>query len=350
MSTEHCEHAHAFSDKGHVHVHQADGTCSCGHEHGAEHAGSGRAMAIRLAVSVVLYGCGMLIKAGEATEAVLMIGAALAAGYDIIIGAFKNLFEKKFFDEYFLMTFAAIAACVIGEYEEGAAVMVLYRIGETCQDYAVARSRRALAALTGYDGPKVEGRAERFITRFARIYTPVILAMALVVAVLMPLAVKGTTYGESVYRALTFLVLACPCAIVISVPLAYFAGIGAATRKGIFFRDSTALDEAAKTPDAAKTFRRAELQGTHGYVFGGSGAQDAAVIIRGDEASPDSAVRIARRTRVIIHENVWFVIAVKLTVLVLSVLGISALWFAVFADSGVALIAILNSLRAFRVK
>lgn len=334
--------AHPCDGVGHEHHHHADGSCCC-HRHEQEFHGIDRTMTARLIAAAALYLAGMLLPVSEGVGAALFCAAALTAGYDIVLQAGKNLASGRFFDEYFLMSFAAIAACAIGEFEEGAAVMLLYRVGETAQDYAIRHSRKALAFMQDADtGDQAE---EKLITRFARIYTPVILLMALAVALLTPLLDSGVGWSDGVYRALTFLVLACPCAIVISVPMGYFAGIGAASKRGIFFRDSTALDMLARGGGSVK-FERAVFGGAEYLVCGGT-ADAPAVAIRTADANEAQARRIARGTRRIVLENIGFVILVKLTVLVLGALGISALWFAVFADSGVAVIAILNSLRAF---
>ena len=82
--------------------------------------------------------------------------------------------------------------------------------------------------------------AERFITVFARVYTPVVVGLAAALAVLPPLVLGG--WRVWMYRALTFLVASCPCALVISVPLCYFAGIGAAARRGILIKGGDTLD------------------------------------------------------------------------------------------------------------
>ncbi|WP_081372237.1 heavy metal translocating P-type ATPase [Dehalococcoides mccartyi] len=83
---------------------------------------------------------------------------------------------------------------------------------------------------------------EKFITTFTRYYTPVVVFGALLVAVVPPLFVQGATFSEWIYRALILLVISCPCALVISIPLGYFGGIGGASRKGILIKGSTYLD------------------------------------------------------------------------------------------------------------
>ena len=83
-------------------------------------------------------------------------------------------------------------------------------------------------------------KMDRFITRFARIYTPVVVAVALGTAVI-PSLFTGN-WGYWVYTALTFLVMSCPCALVLSVPLAFFSGIGAGSRKGILFKGGAAIE------------------------------------------------------------------------------------------------------------
>ena len=83
---------------------------------------------------------------------------------------------------------------------------------------------------------------EKFITRFARYYTPVVVFLSLAIAILPPLLLSGATLSEWGYRALVLLVISCPCGLVISIPLGYFGGIGGAAKRGIFVKGSTFLD------------------------------------------------------------------------------------------------------------
>lgn len=87
-----------------------------------------------------------------------------------------------------------------------------------------------------------KAKTEKFITKFARYYTPVVVFGALLVAVLPPLLVQGELFSDWIYRALVMLVVSCPCALVISIPLGYFGGIGGASRKGILVKGSNFLD------------------------------------------------------------------------------------------------------------
>jgi len=87
-----------------------------------------------------------------------------------------------------------------------------------------------------------KAETEKFITTFAKYYTPVVVVGALLLAVLPPLFITGATFSEWIYRALVVLVISCPCALVISIPLGYFGGIGSASRKGILVKGSNFLD------------------------------------------------------------------------------------------------------------
>ena len=89
-----------------------------------------------------------------------------------------------------------------------------------------------------------KAKTERFITRFSRIYTPVVVCSALLLAVLPPLILRKP-FTEYVYRALTFLVISCPCALVISVPLSFFGGIGCASKKGILVKGGNYMEALA---------------------------------------------------------------------------------------------------------
>ena len=271
----------------------------------------------------------------------LFLAAWLLIGGKVIFLAFRNIFKGKVFNENFLMSFATIGAFVIGEYPEGAAVMLFYRIGEAFQEMAVKRSLRSISslmdlrpdfanlkkgdeivrvspgevkpgdfivvkpgekipldgivaggssaldtsALTGEAMPRdvepgcevlsgsvninglltitvtkeftnstvskifelvqnTEGRkapAENFITRFASYYTPVVVFAALTLAVLPPLFVPGTEFSHWLRRALVFLVVSCPCALVISIPLSFFGGLGGASRQGILIKGGNFL-------------------------------------------------------------------------------------------------------------
>ena len=87
-----------------------------------------------------------------------------------------------------------------------------------------------------------KAKTEKFITKFARYYTPAVVFGAILVAVLPPLLVSGQLFSVWIYRALIMLVVSCPCALVISIPLGYFGGIGGASRKGILVKGSNYLD------------------------------------------------------------------------------------------------------------
>ena len=96
-----------------------------------------------------------------------------------------------------------------------------------------------------------KARTENFITRFARVYTPAVcygaLALAFVPPIVLLLMGQPARFGDWVYRALTFLVISCPCALVISIPLSFFGGIGGASACGILVKGSTYLEELART-------------------------------------------------------------------------------------------------------
>jgi Cd2+/Zn2+-exporting ATPase len=269
----------------------------------------------------------------------------LFIGWDVLFRAARNISRGQVFDENFLMCIATIGAFAIGEYPEGAAVMLFYQAGEYFQDLAVNRSRTSISALmdikpdfahvkrgeeiltvspeevvpgefivvkTGekvpLDGRVVEGfsaldtsaltgealprdvgpgseilsgsinknglltievsrefgestvsrilrlvesagskksPAENFITKFARYYTPIVVCAAAALALIPPLIIEGANFADWINRGLIFLVVSCPCALVISIPLSFFGGIGGASRKGILVKGSGYLDALA---------------------------------------------------------------------------------------------------------
>lgn len=92
-----------------------------------------------------------------------------------------------------------------------------------------------------------KSKSENFITKFAKYYTPIVIGIALLLAVIPPLILKEATFSEWIYRALSFLVVSCPCALVISIPLSFFGGIGGASKKGILIKGSNYLEAIANT-------------------------------------------------------------------------------------------------------
>ena len=140
-----------------------------------------------------------------------------------------------------------------------------------------------------------KSRTEAFITRFARIYTPVVVCAALAIAVLPPL-IMGDAFAPWVYRALTFLVISCPCALVISVPLTFFAGLGAASRAGLLVKGSSYLDALARTDtvvfDKTGTLTEGSLRVTR--ILPAAGATEQEVLARAAAAEQHSSHPMAR--------------------------------------------------------
>jgi Cd2+/Zn2+-exporting ATPase len=272
--------------------------------------------------------------------------AYILAGREVIILAFRKSASGDVFNEFVLMTVATIGAFILGEYEEGVAVMLFYQIGEWFQDAAVGRAKRSIkslleirpdyatvirsgqpekvdpsqisleeiieikagekvaldgvlvsaqgsfdtAALTGeskpdtkYQGEKVyagminlnmvvqvrvlalfkdsklsnilsmvqdatarKSQTQLFISKFAKVYTPIVFFLALAVCLLPYFFVVDYQFSTWFYRALVFLVISCPCALVVSIPLGYFGGIGLASRNGVLFKGGNFLDVMAK--------------------------------------------------------------------------------------------------------
>ncbi len=114
----------------------------------------------------------------------------------------------------------------------------------TTKEFGESTVSRVLELIE--DASSRKSRSETFITRFARVYTPAVVGAALALAVLPPLVLllsgHAPAWGTWVYRALTFLVISCPCALVVSIPLSFFAGIGAASRQGVLVKGSNYLE------------------------------------------------------------------------------------------------------------
>lgn len=310
---------------------------------------------IRIIVSAVLLAGIMiitkLVEINKWIQFALYLVPYLIIGYDILKKALKGIFKGQIFDENFLMAVATVGAVALGEFSEGAAVMLFYQIGELFQSVAVGKSRKNItslmdirpdyanveidgklekidpddveigteivvnpgekvpidgiiisgdstlntSALTGESVPRSakvgdeiisgcinltgvlkikttkefgdstvskildlvenssmkKSKSENFISKFARYYTPAVCGGALLLAILPPIirliSGTGAMWGEWITRALTFLVISCPCALVISIPLSFFAGIGCASANGVLVKGSNYLEALSDT-------------------------------------------------------------------------------------------------------
>lgn len=342
--------SHGYTEANHKH--QKSDTDShesaCGCEQAEEGGSLGKTLAL-LGVAGVLMALGILfatvVDVGPRWLSAALYGACiLLAGTPVMLKGVKNLRYGKL-DENLLMTIAMVAAFSLGEFFEGAAVALFFRVGELLEEYASNRSRNQIRALSqmrpdtahllGEDGTtqevaaqtvaigskirvlpheripldgvvregassldassltgeslpveaepgtavasgmmnangiltiettqlfgdssasriiqmvedatKNKGEAHKTITKFARIYTPVILVLAVLVFAIPSLL--GQDWQEWLRRALSFLVASCPCALVLSVPLGYFAAMGAAAKQGVIVKGGVFVDAIAK--------------------------------------------------------------------------------------------------------
>lgn len=115
---------------------------------------------------------------------------------------------------------------------------------EATKEFEDSTASKILELVENASSKKSE--SENFITAFARWYTPSVVILAVLLAALPPIFVPGAAFSDWLYRALTFLVISCPCALVISVPLSYFAGLGRASRMGVLIKGSNYLDALSK--------------------------------------------------------------------------------------------------------
>lgn len=153
---------------------------------------------------------------------------------DALAGRYENLPQTTTVTEEELALYATLKADI-------AAGLGIYR-SEGEMNTCLEKLAKILDLVENASDKK--GKTENFITRFARYYTPAVVFAALALAVLPPL-ITGQAFGVWIYRALTFLVISCPCALVISIPLSFFGGIGGASKIGVLVKGSNYLESLA---------------------------------------------------------------------------------------------------------
>ncbi len=212
-----------------------------------------KVMLTRMIVGAALFASSFLMN--DIPQIIVSLIAYLILGYDVLIKAVRGMGRGQLFDEHFLMAIATLAAIYQQEWEEAAGVMLFYQIGEYFQDLAVRRSRRSIGELMDIrpeyaildlvennDSHKAEH--EKFITKFSKYYTPIVVFLAIAVAIFVGVFIGD--FNEGIRRACTFLVISCPCALVISIPLSFFAGIGGLSSRGVLVKGANIIDDLAK--------------------------------------------------------------------------------------------------------
>lgn len=313
-------------------------------EHHHHHHAASHGDLIRIITASVLYIAANLVSdmiADPMHRLALYIIVYLFVGIDVIWNAIKGIVHGEWFDENFLMTVATLGVFALAifegndDYGEAISVILFFRIGEYFQGYASMKSKKKIEAL-GIEksgSSRSTSQSEAFITRFAKIYTPFVCCGALILAIIAPLINMAIGGGDAnwntwIYRALTFLVISCPCALVISIPMTFFASIINASKHGILITDGCGLEQLNKG-----TFPSGEI-----------------VFADNNPSKHNIAKKIARRCMNIVWQNIFFAIGVKIIVLILSAFGITSMWLAIFADTGIMILAVLNAMRALYIK
>lgn len=262
-------------------------------------------------------------------------------------------------DMHVLVCMSALGAAAIGQWAEAATVAFLFAIAHLLEAWSIERARHAVSTLVGHepgwgdDSGHESAPVERWIERFASIYTPVVTFSAVAV-VLVPPLIDGQ-WGMWFYRGLIFLVLACPCALVISTPVTVVAALTSAARRGVLFKGGAPLERVATAK--APTLEAVRETGitvqcrTHRPEPAEPEVPRSRVdVVLTCDHDEDIAFLVshAKRALRVIRQNVWISLATKFAFLVSALLGAAPLWLAVVADTGATVAVTLNGLRLLR--
>lgn len=285
--------------------------------------------------------------------AVVAYGLSAAAGLAPLVPRAIASLRHLHLDMHVLVCLSAIGAATIGQWAEAAAVAFLFAVAHLMEAWSIERARHAVADLVGHEPGWGEDRGhesanvERWIEKFAAVYTPVVTFAALAVA-LGPPMVDGR-WETWFYRALIFLVLACPCALVISTPVTVVAALTSAARRGVLFKGGSPLERAAQAREST-----VESLAAAGVVVqcrtGAAIPLERVDVVLTCDHPEDLAFLVshARRALRVIRQNVTLALATKAAFLVSAVFGAAPLWLAVLADTGATVAVTLNGLRLLR--
>jgi cation transport ATPase len=253
-----------------------------------------------------------------------------------------------------LVCLSAIGAAAIGQWAEAAAVAFLFAIAHLMEAWSIERARHAVATLVGHEPSWGDDRGaeaapvERWIEKFAAIYTPVVTFAALAV-VLMPPMFDGQ-WGVWFYRGLIFLVLACPCALVISTPVTVVAALTSAAQRGVLFKGGAPMERVAEA--TSPTLQAVRETGVGIQCRTSPERLDRVDVMLTCDHDEDIAFLVSHSKRAmrVIRQNVTLALATKFAFLVSAIFGAAPLWLAVVADTGATVAVTLNGLRLLRTK
>jgi cation transport ATPase len=255
-------------------------------------------------------------------------------------------------DMHVLVCLSAIGAAAIGQWAEAAAVAFLFAIAHLMEAWSIERARHAVSTLVGHEpgwddeSGHEAAPVERWIERFAVIYTPVVTFAAIAVVVVPPLF--DGDWATWFYRGLIFLVLACPCALVISTPVTVVAALTSAARRGVLFKGGAPLERVANAK--SPTLQAVEEAGVGVQCRTSPRAMNRVDVVLTCDHDEDIAFLVshAKRAMRVIRQNVGLALATKAAFLISAVLGVAPLWLAVVADTGATVAVTLNGLRLLR--
>ena len=257
-------------------------------------------------------------------------------------------------DMHVLVCLSAVGAAAIGQWAEAAAVAFLFAIAHLMEAWSIDRARHAVATLVGHEPSWGDDRGaesapvERWIERFAVVYTPMV-TFAAIAVVLLPPIVDGQ-WAVWFYRGLIFLVLACPCALVISTPVTVVAALTSAARRGVLFKGGAPLERVATAK--AATLQAVKETGVAVQCRTSPEQMDRIDVVLTCDHDEDIhfLVSHSKRAMRVIRQNVTLALATKFAFLVSAIFGAAPLWLAVVADTGATVAVTLNGLRLLRAK
>lgn len=299
-----------------------------------------------------IFGHGEALDHSHHPYAAVAYGIAAVTGlWPMVPRAITSLRFARL-DMHVLVCLSAIGAAAIGQWAEASAVAFLFAIAHLLEAWSIERARHAVSNLVGHEPGWADDRGhesapvERWIERFASIYTPVV-TFAAIAVVLGPPLVDGH-WGVWFYRGLIFLVLACPCALVISTPVTVVAALTSAARKGVLFKGGAPLERvaAAKAP----TLQAVADAGVAVQCRTSSAPLSKADVVLTCDHDEDIAFLVSHSKRAlrVIRQNVGIALGTKFAFLVFAVFGAAPLWLAVLADTGATVVVTLNGLRLLR--
>lgn len=294
-----------------------------------------------------------------------LLASYILAGSKVLISTFKSFINTKLIDERFLISISTIGALLINHHFEGVFVMIFYDVSISFQQYIMDKSNKNIPSLLDVKlsyAEELPYNKTNLTTLFTYYYNPVILITALLLAFVPPLFLSNGSYDEWICRSFCFLIISCPCVLILSIPISFFYGLSKDNKYNVLIKRISLL----KSLKNLKTiiYNEEDISDNNLYKCQLSLKREPIIyepiiekcdidyyikssdiiIITKNSLEIVNAIKGTKHTLLVSRQNIILALGIKIILLILSVFGLICMSIGIIVDLFVLIIIFINSI------